>query len=109
MYPANTHVIRLATEEDAATLTRLAHVDSQRPLGGDVLIGEIDGKTAAAISLTDSRVIADPFQHTAQITQLLRLRATSINAVLKTPSLRERMINGVRGARRYSQPVAKAA
>src|SRR4051812_1248574 len=53
VYPANTHVIRLATEEDAATLTRLAHVDSQRPLGTDVLIGEVDGKTAAAISLTD--------------------------------------------------------
>jgi hypothetical protein len=89
-------------------LTRLAHVDSQRPLGADVLIGEIDGKAAAAISLTDGRVIADPFQRTSQVTQLLRLRATSINAVLKTPSLRERILGGVRG-RSYSQPLAKAA
>jgi hypothetical protein len=108
MYPANTHVIRLATEEDTGTLTRLAQVDSQRPLGGDVLIGEVDGKTAAAISLTDSRVISDPFQHTSQITQLLRMRAASINAVLKTPSLRERILGGVRRGS-YSQPLAKAA
>ena len=108
MYPANTHVIRLATAEDAATLTRLAHVDSQRPLGGDVLVGEIDGKVSAAISLSDNRVISDPFQHTAQITQLLRLRASAIHAVLRTPSLRERIRNAVRGETDW-QPVAKAA
>ena len=108
MYPANTHVIRSATAEDAATLGRLAQADSQRPLGGDILIGEVDGKVAAAISLTDNRVISDPFQHTAQVTQLLRLRATAIKAVLGTPSLRERILSGLRGTS-DSLPLAKAA
>ena len=108
MYPANTHVLRPATAEDAATLNRLAHVDSQRPLGGEILIGEVDRKVVAAISLTDNRVISDPFQHTAQVTQLLRLRATAINAVLRTPSLRERILSGLRGTS-DSLPLAKAA
>ena len=108
MYPANAHVIRRATDDDASTLVRLAQLDSQRPLGGNVLIGEIDGSAAAAISLNDNRLIADPFQRTAQLTQLLRMRATSLHAVAETPSLRDRMLGGVRVTGRW-RPVAKAA
>jgi len=96
MYPANVHVIRLATEDDAFTLERIAQFDSQRSLGGNVLIGEVDGQAAAAISLNDNRVIADPFQRTGHITQLLRMRAASLVALAETPSLRDRMRNGVR-------------
>jgi hypothetical protein len=96
MFPANAHVIRLATDEDVRALSQLAELDSQRPLGGRILIGEIDGQTAAAISLTDNRVVSDPFQHTAHITQLLRMRATSLEAFAETPALRERIRNGIR-------------
>ena len=96
MYPANSHVIRRATEEDAYALRELAELDSQRPLGGNILIGEIDAQAAAAISLNDNRVVADPFQRTVQITQLLRMRAASLHAFERTPSLRDRMRNGVR-------------
>jgi hypothetical protein len=108
MYPANAHVIRRATEDDASTLVRIAQLDSQRPLGGNVLIGEIEGSAAAAISLNDHRVVADPFQRTAQLTQLLRMRAASLDAIAETPSLRDRMRNGVRITGRW-RPVAKAA
>ena len=96
MYPANANVIRLATEEDARALHQLAQLDSQRPLGGNALIGEIDGDAAAAISLNDNRVVADPFKRTAQLTQLLRMRAASLHALANTPSLRDRMLGGVR-------------
>jgi hypothetical protein len=96
MFPANAYVIRTATEEDAHALSQLAQLDSQRPLGGNVLIGEIDGDTAAAISLNENRVISDPFQHTVQLAQMLRMRAASLTAAAETPSLRQRMQNGVR-------------
>jgi hypothetical protein len=96
MYPANAHVIRLATDKDTRALSQLAELDSQRPLGGQILIGEIDGQTAAAISLNDNRVVSDPFQRTAHITQLLRMRSAAIQAVAETPSLRQRIRNGIR-------------
>src|SRR3954454_20367434 len=96
MFPANAHVIRPATEEDVRALSQLAQLDSQRPLGGNVLIGEIDGDPAAAISLNENRVISDPFQRTVQLAQMLRMRAASLTAAAETPSLRQRMQNGVR-------------
>ena len=52
MFAANAYVIRHATGAD-----KLAELDSQRPLTGPALVGEIDGRPAAAISLTDGRVI----------------------------------------------------
>lgn len=109
MYPANAHVIRLATEEDARELYQLAQLDSKRPLGGDVLIGELDDKPAAAISLNDNRVVADPFQRTAQLTQLLRMRASGLHAYATTPSLRDRMRNGVRVSGKWRRTMPAAA
>src|SRR5690242_8539416 len=108
MFPANAHTIRPATEDDVRSLHQLAQLDSQRPLGGHILIGEIDGAPAAAISLNDGRVVADPFKHTTQLTQSLRLRAAAIQAVVKIPSLRDRVLGGVRVTGRW-RPVAKAA
>ena len=67
MLPADTSVIRLATEHDADDLRRLAALDSARPLTGRVLIGEIDGVPAAARSLETGRTIADPFLPTARL------------------------------------------
>ena len=96
MFPANAYVIRRATEDDAYALSRLAELDGQRPLGGQVLIGEIDGRAAAAISLIDYRVVADPFEATATLGAMLRMRAQAIHAYHRTPSLRQRMLAGVR-------------
>ena len=67
MFPANAYVIRQATTDDQSTLERLAGLDSQRPLHGPALIGEIDGTPAAAISMSDGRVVADPFKLTARV------------------------------------------
>jgi hypothetical protein len=96
MFPANAYVIRRATGDDAYALSRLAELDGQRPLGGQVLIGEIDGRAAAAISMSDYRVVADPFERTAQLSALLRMRAKAIHAYVRTPSLRDRMLAGAR-------------
>jgi hypothetical protein len=96
MYSATAYVIRRATDEDAYALRQLAALDGQRPLGGQVLIGEIAGRPAAAISLSDDRVVADPFELTSQLTALLRMRAQAVHAYVRTPTLRERMLAGVR-------------
>jgi hypothetical protein len=96
MLPANTYVMRLATEQDADDLRRLAALDAARPLTGRILIGEIDGAPAAALSLKTSRTIADPFQATDRLRVYLRVRAAALQAVDREPSLRERMLDAVR-------------
>jgi hypothetical protein len=91
MYPANAYNIRQANDDDWASLDRLAELDSQRGLSGPALVAEIGGDPAAAISLTDGRVIADPFQQTAVARQLLHMRVRGLQAHSRTPSLTERI------------------
>ena len=67
--------IRLATDDDDATLIRLAALDSAAAPHGDVLVADVDGEIVAARSLEKRRSIADPFRPTADIRELLELRA----------------------------------
>ena len=71
---APTIAIRPAAPEEAFAVRRLAYLDSQRPLRGDVLIALEDAAPVAAISLADGRVAADPFRRTADVVTLLRMR-----------------------------------
>jgi len=87
--------IRAATAADADALAHLAQLDSQAALAGDVLLGELGGSPAAAISLADGRVVADPFRLTAQLVVQLRVQAAAHRAYERTPSLRERMLAGL--------------
>jgi hypothetical protein len=80
MHSNETYSIRRARDDDTWALRWLAELDSQRPLHGPALIGEIDGIPAAAISLTDGRVAADPFQATAVLPQMMRVRADALRA-----------------------------
>jgi hypothetical protein len=91
MYPTNAYHIRRATEADQDALRRLAELDSRKPVSGPALIGEMDGAPAAAISLIDGRLIADPFKQTAVLTQILRMRLAAMRAHSRTPSLPERL------------------
>jgi hypothetical protein len=91
VYPANAYVVRRATEDDEVELRRLAALDGQRPLTGPALVAEIEGKPAAAVSAIDGRVIADPFQHTAVLRQVLRIRLSAMRSYASTPSLAERV------------------
>jgi hypothetical protein len=96
MLPADTYVLRLATEHDADALRRLAALDSARPLTGPVLIGEVDGFPAAARSLETGRTISDPFQPTDRLRVYLRVRAAGLEAARREPSLSRRMLAAVR-------------
>ena len=95
MFETNTDHIRFATEEDADTLRSLAERASQQPLGGRVLIGDIDGTPAAALSLQDGRVLAESSRRTARLVVALRLRAGTIRAYEATPSVRERLVKAL--------------
>ena len=56
-----------------------------------MLIGEIGGTPAAAVSLADGSVAADPFRPTATLRQVLRVRVRSLRAFEEQRSLSERM------------------
>jgi hypothetical protein len=91
MHSANAYVIRHATIDDRSTLERLAALDSQPPLTGDALIGEIDGIPAAAVSLADGRVVADPFKPTAHLVPVLMMRRRSLLTYAERASLPARL------------------
>ena len=84
--------IRFATEDDAAALSLLAELDSQPPLAGHVLLAQTNGKPTAALSLSDGRVVSDPFQDTDHAIANLRMRARAMRSYDITPGLRERLL-----------------
>lgn len=67
--------IRPARRGDAPSLVRLAALDDRPPLGRAALLGFVDGELKAAVALPGGEAIADPFTHTAELVELLRLRA----------------------------------
>lgn len=96
-------VIRPATPADAHALTLLAWLDSRRPLTGDVLLAERDGRLLAARSLTDGRQVADPFQPTEDVVELLAVRAAALlGEPRRTSSARDRLLT----PRRFRRAVA---
>jgi hypothetical protein len=73
--------VRRAGAQDAAQLLRLAALDSADVPSGDVLVAESYGQLLAALSLADGHAVADPFEPTAEMVDLLRLRAGQIAQV----------------------------
>jgi hypothetical protein len=70
--------IRMATAGDQPSLERLAQLDSARPPEGLTLLGEVNGRPVAALSLSDGRTIADPFTLSAPILELVRVRSRQL-------------------------------
>jgi hypothetical protein len=91
MFAANSHVIRFATSSDAMDLRRLAAAAGQRPLARPALVGEVDGRCAAAVSLVDLRVVTDGTDERLPSLLLMRARATRSHRAV--PSVRERIVS----------------
>jgi hypothetical protein len=86
-------MIRRTTPDDATQLMRLAALDSQRPLGPDALVAVVAGEIHAAVSLADGRTVADPFRPTAELVDLLQMRAEQLAAPAEPKrSLRARLL-----------------
>jgi hypothetical protein len=57
----------------------VARLDSAPPLAQPALVAEIDGQIRAVIG-TDGRVVADPFQRTADVVEILELRRAQLQS-----------------------------
>jgi hypothetical protein len=76
----STIILRYATTADEPAIRRLAALDSAPALAGSVLVAAVDGQPVAALSLSDGRVVADPFRLTENAVALLRLRADHLGS-----------------------------
>jgi hypothetical protein len=70
--------VRHSVASDLSELARLAALDSASPPRGPALIAEADSRMLAALPLGSGRPIADPFEPTAGVLELLRLRAEQL-------------------------------
>ena len=76
----NNITVRYSVASDLSELARLAALDSASPPRGPALIAEADSRMLAVLPLGSGRPIADPFEPTAEILELLRLRAEQVQA-----------------------------
>jgi hypothetical protein len=76
--------IRRATAADASTVRRLAELDSAFPPTGDVLLAEMGDELWAALSVDTGAAVADPFRPSADLVDLLRLRADGVSPDART-------------------------
>jgi hypothetical protein len=79
-------IIRHADPVDLPALQRLAALDSRRIPSGELFVAEVSGSLRAAVSIDTGAVIADPFEHTAAIVDLLRLHASAVRTPARRPA-----------------------
>ena len=70
--------IRPADPIDEAAIARLAQLDSTEAPAGEVLVAESGDELVAALPVDGGRPVADPFRRTAEVVELLRLRARQL-------------------------------
>jgi hypothetical protein len=109
MFPTNAYVIRQATVDDEGALRRLADRAGRPPLPDPVLIGEIRGIPAAAVSLADGQIAADPCKPTARLVPLLGIRFRAQRAFKDQPSLPERLRANMSGWKARNRPAPSRA
>jgi hypothetical protein len=70
--------IRQAAPVDEAAIARLAQLDSAATPQGELLLAESGDEVVAALPVAGGRPITDPFRKTAEVVDLLRLRARQL-------------------------------
>jgi hypothetical protein len=102
--------LRIATAEDAEALARLVELEEARPLRGEVILAELDGRVMAALSVHDDRAVADIFRPTAEIVAMLRARRGALIRARRFPEVIAPRSRGMRGlVRRRAKPLRIAA
>jgi hypothetical protein len=87
----NAFTIRPAQPSDDPTLRWLARLAAQPAVPRPALIGDIDGLPAAAISVADGRVVADPHRRTAALAAGLRLHRSGWRPHRSPDALRDQI------------------
>jgi hypothetical protein len=70
--------VRLATSADRPAIARLAELEQAPAPEGAVLLGVVMQQPIAALSLSDGRVLADPYHPSKDVVELMRLRARQL-------------------------------
>ena len=70
--------IRLAGKDDIAAIHELEQLDSRSLTDGARLVATLDGIPVAALAVADDSVVADPFEMTQPVVDLLRVRARQL-------------------------------
>jgi hypothetical protein len=83
--------LRLVQSGQDTPASQLAALDDAAELEGPALVAFMECEPVAALSLTDGRVVADPFVATGEAVSLLRLRAEHLAAQPSHRSLRSRL------------------
>ena len=78
VFTAHSIAVRRATDSDRDVLERLAALDDAPVPSGDVLIASVDDEPQAAIAVASGVSVADPFRPTADLVELLELRAARL-------------------------------
>jgi hypothetical protein len=92
--------LRHAHAGDREAIVRLAQLDSQPAPRGALVVAEAEGRIVAALALEAGGAIADPFVRTAELLELLRLRAAQLSGEsnARRGGLRRRVIRAFRPA-----------
>ena len=76
--PYDSVTVRRARPGDGEALERLGELDGRRLPAGPALLAEVRGRLLAARSIESGRSIADPFNPTAHLVELLELRSAHL-------------------------------
>ena len=72
--------LRYAHARDREAIIRLAQLDSRPEPTGTLLVAESEAGIVAALPLEGGDEIADPFVRTAELLEVLRLRAAQLSS-----------------------------
>jgi hypothetical protein len=72
--------VRAATQQDSEAVRLLAALEGVQAPRGQVLVAQVGDEIRAALPLDGGRPLADPFQPSAHIVELLELRARQLRA-----------------------------
>lgn len=70
--------LRLARVDEDADVRRLAQLDDAPELKGPAMLAVADGEAVAAMSMSDLRIVANPFVRTQHAVKLLQLRGAHL-------------------------------
>jgi hypothetical protein len=91
MFSATSHVIRYAGPADVPELVRLGWATAETWPSGHVIVGEIDGVVAAALSIDENRAVLSELPGAPAVLAQIRARAAGIHAYRRTPSVADRI------------------
>ena len=69
----NAITVRPYLPDDRRSLERLAALDDRRVPAQPVMLAEVDGRLVAALSECTGEAVADPFEPTAHLVEMLRV------------------------------------